>query len=78
MADNRPKQSLDYKKDDISTLTKQIKTDLKKLGMTQKELATLSDFPESRISRILRGGKVKVPGQDVAQLAVGLRKSLDV
>lgn len=40
--------------------------------MTQKDLAVRSGLPESRISRILRGGKVKLTEHDIAQLAIGL------
>ena len=43
--------------------------------MTQKELATASGMPEARVSRILRGGKVRLTEQDINQLALGLRKT---
>ena len=43
--------------------------------MTQKELAIRSGLPESRISRILRDGNVKLTERDINLLAIGLRKS---
>ena len=74
MAYRKPKQSPGYKHD-ISALARQIQADLKKLGMTQKKLATASGMPEARVSRILRGGKVRLTEQDINQLALGLRKT---
>ena len=32
-------------------------------------------MPEARVSRILRGGKVRLTEQDINQLALGLRKT---
>mgnify|MGYP005772391005 FL=1 len=75
MASGKPKQSPGDKQQDISALARQIKADLNKLGMTQKELATASGLPEARLSRILRGGKVRLTERDINQLALGLRKS---
>ena len=75
MASGKPKQSPGDKQQDISALARQIKTDLNKLGMTQKELATASGLPEARLSRILRGGKVQLTERDINQLALGLKKS---
>lgn len=75
MAYGKPKQSPGCKQQDISALARQIKADLSKLGMTQKELATASGIPEARLSRILRGGKVRLTERDINQLALGLKKS---
>ena len=75
MAYGKPKQSPGCKQQDISALARQIKADLSKLGMTQKELATASGIPEARLSRILRGGKVRLIERDINQLALGLKKS---
>lgn len=44
-----------------------------KLGMNQKELAAASGMPEARVSRILRGGQVRLTEQDINQLALGLK-----
>lgn len=41
--------------------------------MKQKVLATASGMPEARLSRILRGGKVRLTEQDINQLALGLK-----
>ena len=75
MAYREPKQSPGYKRNEQSALARQIQADLQKLGMTQKELATASGMPEARVSRILRGGKVRLTEQDINQLALGLRKT---
>ena len=75
MAYRKPKQSPGYKRNEQSALARQIQADLQKLGMTQKELATASGMPEARVSRILRGGKVRLTEQDINQLALGLRKT---
>ena len=64
-----------YKQQGVSALARQIKTDLKKLGMRQKELAAASGLPEARVSRILRGGTVRLTEQDINQLALGLKKT---
>lgn len=74
MASREPKQSPGYKHD-ISALARQIQADLKKLGMTQKELAAASGMPEARVCRILRGGTVRLTELDINQLAIGLRKT---
>ncbi len=74
MASGRPKQSPGYRQD-ISALARRIKAYLQKLGMKQKELATASGMPEARVSRILRGGKVRLTEQDINQLALGLKMS---
>ena len=70
-----PKQSPGYKEKNVSALARQIKADLKRLGMTQKDLAARSGLPEARVSRILRGGNVKLTEQDINQLALGLKKT---
>ena len=74
MACVKPKQGPGKGKD-TSALAKLIKDSLKKNGMTQKELAIRSGLPESRISRILRDGNVKLTERDINLLAIGLRKS---
>lgn len=56
-------------------MAKQIKSDLAKLRMTQRDLAVRSGLPESRVSRILRDGNVRLTEQDVNQLAIGLKKT---
>ena len=71
MAWNQPEQSLGYRQD-ISALARRIKAYLQNLGMKQKELATASGMPEARVSRILRGGQVRLTEQDINQLALGL------
>mgnify|MGYP000778301538 CR=1 FL=1 len=63
-------------KENRSALAKQIKSDLAKLGMTQRDLAIRSGLPESRVSRILRGGNVRLTEQDINQLAIGLKKTV--
>ena len=75
MAYKEPKQSPGYKRNEQSALARQIQADFKKLGMTQKELAAASGMPEARVSRILRGGTVRLTEQDMNQLALGLRKT---
>ena len=75
MAYGKPKQSPGCKQQDISALARQIKADLKKFGMNQRELATASGIPEARLSRILRGGKVRLTERDINQIALGLKKS---
>ena len=75
MAWKQPKQSPGYNGKDTSALAKLIKDELEKCGMTQKDLAARSGLPEARISRILRGGTVKLTEQDINQLAIGLCKS---
>ena len=75
MAYRKPKQSPGYKRNEQSALARQIQADLQKLGMTQKELAAASGMPEARVSRILRGGTVRLTEQDINQLALGLRKT---
>ena len=71
MAWKQPEQSLGYRQD-ISALARRIKAYLQRLGMKQKELATASGMPEARVSRILRGGQVRLTEQDINQLALGL------
>lgn len=75
MAWKQPEQSPGYIGQNESALARQIKADLKRRGMTQKDLAAQSGLPEARISRILRGGNVKLTEQDINQLALGLRKT---
>lgn len=75
MAGRKPKQSPGYKQKDISALARQIKADLQKYRMTQKELAVRSGMPEARVSRILRGGHVRMTEQDINQLALALGKT---
>ncbi len=75
MVSKDPKRSSGYQRNQ-SALAKQIYSDLKKRKMTQKELAIASGIPESRISRILRAGSVRVSEQDINQLALGLKKSV--
>ena len=72
MAQKRPKQSPGYHQD-ISALARRIKAHLQKLGKTQKEVATASGMPEARLSRILKGKKVRLTEQDINQLALGLQ-----
>lgn len=72
MAQKRPKQSPGCHQD-ISALARRIKTYLQKLGMNPKELAAASGMPEARVSRILRGGQVRLTEQDINQLALGLK-----
>ena len=67
----QPEQSPGYRQD-ISALARRIKAYLQNLGMKQKELATASGMPEARVSRILRGGQVRLTEQDINQLALGL------
>ena len=50
-----------------------VETARKEQGMKQKELATASGMPEARVSRILRGGQVRLTEQDINQLALGLK-----
>ena len=69
---NQPEQSPGYRQD-ISALARRIKAYLQRLGMKQKELATASGMPEARVSRILRGGQVRLTEQDINQLALGLK-----
>ena len=76
MALQQPKQGPGYKCNEQSALARQIECDLKKLGMTQKDLAAASGLPESRVSRILRGGNVRLTEQDINQLALGLKKTV--
>lgn len=76
MASKKPKQSPGYEGNERSALAKQILSDLKKRRMTQKELAIASGMSESRISRILGHGPVRVSEQDINQLALGLKKSV--
>lgn len=76
MAYRKPKQSPGYKRNEQSALARQIQADLQKLGMTQKELAAASGMPEARVSRILRGGTVRLTEQDMNQLALGLKKTV--
>jgi len=75
LAWKHPKRSPGYEHPDKSALAKSIKADLKRLGMTQKDLADRSGLPQSRISRILRGGNVRLTEQDINQLAFGLMKT---
>ena len=75
MAWKLPEQSPSYRQD-ISALARRIKAYLQKLGMKQKELAAASGMPEARVSRILRGGKVRLTEQDINQLALGLKMTL--
>lgn len=72
MAQKRPKRSPGYRQD-ISALARRIKAHLQKLGKTQKEVATASGMPEARLSRILKGEKVRLTEQDINQLALGLQ-----
>lgn len=72
MAWKQPEQSSGYRQD-ISALARRIKAYLQNLGMKQKELATASGMPEARVSRILRGGQVRLTEQDINQLALGLK-----
>lgn len=75
MALEKPKQSPGYKQNDISALARQIKADLQKLKMAQKDLAAKSGLPEARVSRILRGGHVRLTELDINQLALALKKT---
>ena len=75
MASGKPKQSPGCNSSEVSALARLIKLSLKKRKMTQKDLATVSGLPEPRISRILRGGKVKLTERDINQLALGLKKT---
>ena len=75
MAGKKPRQGSGCKGYQ-SALAKQIRSDLKKRGMTQKDLSAASGLPESRISRILGNGPVSVTEQDINQLALGLRKGV--
>lgn len=75
MARKRPKRSRDYNDEKLSALARQIKKDLDRLGMSQKDLSARSGLPESRISRIMKNGKVTITEQDINLLAIGLRKS---
>lgn len=72
MAQKRPKRSPGYRQD-ISALARRIKAYLQKPGKTQKEVATACGMTEARLSRILRGKKVRLTEQDINQLALGLR-----
>jgi transcriptional regulator with XRE-family HTH domain len=72
LAWKQPEQSPGYRQD-ISALARRIKAYLQNLGMKQKELATASGMPEARVSRILRGGQVRLTEQDINQLALGLK-----
>ena len=75
MARKKPKQSSGYQ-EQKSALAGQIRDDLKRLGMTQRDLAAASGLPETRISRLLRNGHVTVTEQDINQLALGLGKTV--
>ena len=75
MAGKKPKQSSGYQ-EQKSALAGQIRDDLKRLGMTQRDLAAASGLPEARISRLLRNGHVTVTEQDINQLALGLGKTV--
>lgn len=75
MAQMQPKQSPGYKRKEPSALARQIIADLKKFGMTQKELAAASGMSEARVSRILRGKKVRLTEHDINQLAIALKKA---
>lgn len=77
MASGKPKQSPGYNSKKVSALARQIKADLKKFGMTQKAMATASGMPEARVSRILRGGKVRLTEQDINQFALALKKTTE-
>lgn len=74
MAQKRPKQSPGCSTEDLSALARQIREELKRQHMTQKDLSARSGLAESRISRILRGGNVTINEKDIAGLALGLRK----
>ena len=75
MAQKKPTQSPDYNNETLSALARQIRKDLDRFGMSQKDLSARSGLPESRISRILKDGKVTITEQDINLLAIGLRKS---
>lgn len=75
MARKKPKRSRDYNDETLSALARQIKKGLDRLGMSQKDLSARSGLPESRISRIMKNGKVTITEQDINLLAIGLRKS---
>lgn len=70
-----PKRSPGYKQAETSALARSIFADLKRLDMTQKDLADRSGLPQSRVSRILRGGNVRLTEQDINQLSLGLMKT---
>ena len=72
MASGKPKRSPGYRQD-ISALARRIKAYLQKTGKTQKEVATACGMTEARLSRILKGGKVRLTEQDINQLALGLQ-----
>lgn len=74
MAQKRPKQSPGCCTENLSALARQIREELKRQHMTQKDLSARSGLAESRISRILRGGNVAINEKDIASLALGLRK----
>ncbi len=74
MASGKPKQSPGCKQNDVSALARLIKESLQSHKMTQKELAIRSGMSEARVSRILRGGTVRLTEQDINQLALGLKK----
>lgn len=74
MAYRKPKQSPGYK--GTNNLPWQGRSrQTSKTRHDTKELATASGMPEARVSRILRGGKVRLTEQDINQLALGLRKT---
>ena len=75
MTRKKPKRSRDYSDEKLSALARQIRKDLDRLGMSQKDLSARSGLPEARISRILKDGKVTITEQDINLLAIGLRKS---
>ena len=72
MASGKPKRSPGYRQD-ISALARRIKAYLQKTGKTQKEVATACGMTEARLSRILKGGKVRLTEQDINQLALALQ-----
>lgn len=75
MAQNQPKQSPGYECNEESALAKSIREDLKRLGLTQKDVATRGGMPQARLSRIMRGGKVRLTEKDINRLAFGLYKT---
>ena len=75
MARKQPEQSPNHREKKLSALARQIRKDLKRLNMSQKDLAVRSGLPESRISRILNDGNVNITEQDINLIAIGLHKS---
>lgn len=75
MAAQQSKQSPGYKCNETFALARQIKNELKRHNMSQRDLCFASGIPEPRLSRILKGKKVRITEQDINQIAIGFKWS---